>query len=195
MLVTAAALAAVTSCAQTTFTPRSSPVMQQAEVEQTNVAIDKDQMLSAHNAIRQRLGVPPLRWSTNLESLASSWANYLSTDTDCSIRRRGSIGLPRHKNGIGENLQLVEAVRFDDGRTEKAAIDERQVVLSWARQGIDYDYTTNKCALNKNCGHYTQLVWRDSQVVGCAAASCSGEEQIWVCNYDPPGNYVNQKPY
>ncbi len=188
-------MTAVTSCAQSTLTSPISPGLQQVAVTETNVAIDKDNILSSHNAIRQRLGVPPLRWSTNLESLASDWANYLSGDAGCSVRRRGAIGLPLHKNGIGENLQRVDAVRFGDGRTETAAIDERQIVLSWARQGIDYDYTTNECALNKDCDNYTQLVWRDSQVVGCAAASCPGKEQIWVCNYDPPGNYVSQKPY
>jgi pathogenesis-related protein 1 len=44
------------------------------------------------------------------------------------------------------------------------------------------------------CGHYTQIVWRDTTSVGCAAQSCP-QGEIWVCDYSPPGNYVGQHPY
>jgi hypothetical protein len=44
------------------------------------------------------------------------------------------------------------------------------------------------------CGHYTQIVWRNTKSVGCAVARGKGVE-VWVCNYDPPGNYAGQRPY
>ncbi len=192
--MTATALVAVSACAQQSVNT-SIPQAVLNTSEQTNLPLDRNKILKSHNEIRQRIGVPNLRWSARLESLAAEWANYLSTDAGCITRRRGMIGLPQHKNGLGENLQRLDAVRFNDGRTEIAKIDENQVVLNWARQGIDFDYVNNRCAANKTCENYTQLVWRDSQVVGCAVASCPGLEQIWVCHYDPPGNYAIQKPY
>ena len=44
------------------------------------------------------------------------------------------------------------------------------------------------------CGHYTQIVWETTQKVGCAKIQCDGFD-LWVCNYDPPGNWVGEKPY
>ncbi len=43
-------------------------------------------------------------------------------------------------------------------------------------------------------GHYTQLVWRSTRRVGCAKVECGGNVII-VCNYDPPGNVLGQRPY
>lgn len=197
MLFTAAVIAAAVSCSRTD-TLATSPITRSAtavEIPATNLSIDKTKVLASHNAIRQRLGVPPLQWSANLESLSADWANFLVSEAGCSVRRRGSVGLPAHKNGVGENIQMYEPQRWDDGRVEVASVDEDAVVVAWARQALDYSYTSNKCAVNKECGNYTQVVWRDSQVLGCAAASCPGKEQIWVCNYDPPGNFLGQKPY
>jgi len=92
-------------------------------------------------------------------------------------------------------MQLHAPQRWDDGRVEVADIDENDVVVEWARQALDYDYKTNTCAVNKDCENFKQVVWKDSQVLGCAAASCADMQQIWVCNYDPPGNFIGQKPY
>ncbi len=193
----AATTAALASCSnQDTFTPvaGTSPAAA-SKVPETNVPVDKNKILEGHNFFRQQLGLPPLRWSTQLESLAAGWANYLAGEAGCTLRRRGSIGLPAHKNGIGENLQFHESVRRADGSTDVAVIDEGDVVLGWTQQGVDYNYRENQCAPDKVCENFTQVVWRDTQVVGCAAASCPGKQQVWVCNYDPPGNYFNQKPY
>lgn len=195
LLVTAATVAAVTSCASQSTLKSTAQEVKVDSGSQTNLPIDTAKILDSHNFIRQRLGVPPLRWSTRLESFATDWVNYLTGEAGCVVRRRGLIGLPLQKNGIGENLQRHDAIRFGDGRTEVAQIDERDLVLQWAREAVNYDYKSNKCKLNEECESYTQLVWRDSQVLGCAAASCPNNDQIWVCNYDPPGNYAQQKPY
>ena len=139
--------------------------------------------------------MPPLRWSKRLEALAAEWANYLTGEGNCIPRNRGLVLLPGFKNGLGENVQRVEPELFGDGRAEVAPVDENSVVFGWAQQGIDYNYKDNRCSVGKNCDNYTQVVWRDSQVMGCAAASCPDSSQIWVCNYDPPGNFLEQKPY
>jgi hypothetical protein len=53
--------------------------------------------------------------------------------------------------------------------------------------------------LNSNgCGHYTQVVWRNTERVGCGYSTCQAQGfnfEVWVCNYDPPGNFIGQAPY
>ena len=70
-------------------------------------------------------------------------------------------------------------------------------------EAADYSSATNKCAPGKVCGHYTQVVWRNTTHVGCATAICTKNSpfgaqfptwQLWVCNYTPPGNFVG-KPF
>ena len=42
-------------------------------------------MLNAHNAIRARVGVPPLVWSEQLAEVAQDWANHLIATGGCRI--------------------------------------------------------------------------------------------------------------
>ncbi|HTW72142.1 MAG TPA: CAP domain-containing protein, partial [Acetobacteraceae bacterium] len=67
-----------------------------------------------------------------------------------------------------------------------------QVVGAWADEARDYDIRTNRCT--SVCGHYTQIVWRATRWVGCGVAAAAGQE-IWVCEYDPPGNVIGYRPY
>ncbi len=77
-------------------------------------------------------------------------------------------------------------------------------MVAWASEDVDYDYASNTCNAGKVCGHYTQLVWRDSTGVGCASRVCNvnspftignGRWILWVCDYLPPGNYIGERPY
>ncbi|CAB4290778.1 unnamed protein product [Prunus armeniaca] len=65
----------------------------------------------------------------------------------------------------------------------------------WLVEKADYNYDSNSCADGKVCGHYTQVVWRNTARVGCAKVRCNSGGTFIGCNYDPPGNYVGQKPY
>lgn len=133
----------------------------------------EQQFLQAHNDVRSAVGVPPLRWSADLATYAADWAQTLAN--------RGAFE-HRPKNRYGENLYMIRG-----GPTNAA-----QVVRSWAEERKNYNARTNKCS--GVCGHYTQLVWRNTTAVGCAMAP-RGNRQIWVCNYDPPGNWRGQRPY
>ena len=171
------------------------PVEINRVIPDTDIPTNSEQMLSAHNRIRQQLSIPPLKWSNQMSVLATEWALFLANDVGCDLRNRGATGLPLYKNGIGENLYKHAAIVRADGDRQLASVSETNVVREWARESVNYDYTTNNCALNNSCEGYTQVVWRDSSVVGCGAASCPNKDQIWVCNYDPPGNFSGQRPY
>jgi pathogenesis-related protein 1 len=130
-------------------------------------------MLAAHNRIRARVGVPALTWSDALSAQSREWANTLLT-------RNRFIHRPH--SPYGENLYEIS------GRAASAA----DVVDRWASESRNYDYSSNQC--RGVCGHYTQIVWRNTKAMGCGVARGGGRE-IWVCNYDPPGNVVGHRPY
>jgi hypothetical protein len=72
-----------------------------------------------------------------------------------------------------------------------------QAVQSWGGEGASYNYASNSCAAGQICGHYTQIVWRDTTHVGCALHDCPGLRygSTIVCDYGPGGNIDGQRPY
>ena len=130
-------------------------------------------MLAAHNVVRAREHVPPLQWSERLAGYARAWAERLLTEKRF---------LHHRDRAYGENLFEISGARASPA----------QVVAAWDAESADYDYLTNKC--RGVCGHYTQVVWASTKQVGCGVARDSRRE-IWVCNYDPPGNWIGKRPY
>ena len=131
-------------------------------------------MLATHNSLRATVKVPPLKWSPSLAGEAQEWANRLVAN-----------GRFEHRSNSLHGENLFEIV----GR----AATPVEVVGEWRAESANYDYRGNKCR-GATCGHYTQLVWAATRQVGCGVARNSRRE-IWVCNYDPPGNVVGQRPY
>jgi hypothetical protein len=43
-------------------------------------------------------------------------------------------------------------------------------------EAADYDYKTNRC--RAGCGHYTQVIWRDTKELGCAVARRGSRELV-----------------
>jgi pathogenesis-related protein 1 len=130
-------------------------------------------MVAAHNFYRAQVKVPALRWSSSLATRAQQWANTL-------IQRRTFA--PRRDGVFGENLYEVV-----NGRATPV-----EVLKAWVSEKANYRYDSNSCSAR--CGHYTQVIWRDTREVGCGVARDSRRE-VWVCNYDPPGNVVGERPY
>ncbi len=133
------------------------------------------EIVAAHNFVRSKAGVPPLVWSEDLARVAQDWATTLI-----------NIGAFAHSRDprYGENLFEISG--------PGASSRPFEVISAWAAEASGYRYQTNTCL--GVCGHYTQIVWRDTKAVGCAAARGNNRE-IWVCNYAPYGNIVGEKPY
>ena len=130
------------------------------------------EMVSAHNAVRAEVDVAPLQWSDELAAIARKWAATL-------LARRQFL---HSDSGYGENLFAITG----------GSVTPATVVGHWASESRNFDYRSNAC--RGLCGHYTQIVWRESRKVGCAMARGGGRE-VWVCDYDPPGNWLGQRPY
>jgi pathogenesis-related protein 1 len=129
-------------------------------------------MLRAHNKVRTESGLPPLQWSGTLAALSQKWANSLIANNRTAHNAKSPYGENILATGLGSTPSSV--------------------VAEWASESQDYTYRSNTC--NGDCGHYTQLVWRSTRRVGCAMAR-NAHREIWVCSYDPPGNFRGEWPY
>ncbi|XWS70567.1 hypothetical protein CRYUN_Cryun03dG0058500 [Craigia yunnanensis] len=133
------------------------------------------QYLIPHNILRPKRGLPPLKWSKKLANFASWWAH----------KRQGYCALIHSSSKYGENLFWGSGKDWKPG----------DAVAAWAAEKSNYDYKTNTCTKNKDCLHYTQIIWRNSLKIGCAKVVSRTGDTIIACNYDPHGNVIGQKPF
>ncbi len=142
---------------------------------------ESEEIVTLHNTIRAEVGVGPVRWSEKLAGYAQQWADHLASSR-CEMEHR-----PRARKGqeeYGENLFIGTARYYGTS----------DAVRAWAAEKPKYHGGALQSSHWSAAGHYTQLVWQDTQQIGCATGLCKGK-LIVVCNYDPPGNFLGQKPY
>lgn len=162
-------------------------------VNSLSPAATQQAILDTHNRIRTHVGVPPLIWSNKMSEYAQKWARHLANNNGCRMQHRATAGSNPLK--AGENIYWASPLRWSDGHTEIQTISPSKVVHAWASEKADYHYANNSCNPGKQCGHYTQIVWHSTTEVGCGMSLCPDKAHIWVCNYNPAGNWVGKKPY
>jgi len=121
---------------------------------------DAQMMLDAHNADRARHCAPPLAWSAEVAATAQRWADRCVFTHD-------------RDNRLGENLAWG------------TRLSARDAVGLWYNEAGNYNFRAP--GFSAATGHFTQLIWRDSRLLGCGRASCQGQS-FYVCRYGPPGN-------
>ncbi|EMD40490.1 hypothetical protein CERSUDRAFT_45120, partial [Gelatoporia subvermispora B] len=128
--------------------------------------------LDGHNALRQQHGAAPLTWSTDLQATAQSYAN------GCRFA---------HSNGalgpVGENLGAGTGT-----------FTAQEAVQQFASDQSSYN------PADPTFLHFTQMVWKSTTQLGCAAALCNGifdpsfgTATYHVCLYNPVGNIVGNE--
>ncbi len=139
-------------------------------------SVNKAQALQVHNNVRAKDKQQPLQWSNDLEKISQQWANQLAQ----------SCKMYHHKGDIpfGENLFY-----------SSAPTTVGHAINAWANEKNFYRFMENTCQPGKQCGHYTQVVWKGTTDVGCAMKSCSNGAQVFVCSYFPAGNIVGARPF
>lgn len=164
--------------------PAAEPVVV-AEVQEVYevTAAHRAALLASHNNARAAVGVGSLAWSAVVAQSAQAWADVLAA-RGCGLTH--STG-----SGFGENLAYAWTSR------DSAPLDPAYAVRRWVAERADYDYDSNTCEPGAVCGHYTQVVWADSTQLGCGVSVCTddGFIQLWVCQYNPPGNWIGEQPY
>ncbi|KAG6553220.1 hypothetical protein Mapa_004954 [Marchantia paleacea] len=133
------------------------------------------QFVDPHNAARKAVNVANLSWDWNLAKYAQKWADN---------QARNNCQLKHSMGPYGENIYWAS--------WSSTPLD---AVKAWADEKPFYYYASNTCKAGEMCGHYTQVVWKTTAKVGCASSKCPGGGTYTVCSYNPPGNYIGQRPY
>ena len=128
------------------------------------------QFIAAHNEVRAKHCAPPLTWSKKLADVAQNWAN--------TLRDKGCVFGHSPGAKYGENLAAGT----------EGALDPSSTVAMWYDEIKGYKFPNG--GFSMTTGHFTQTVWRSTKQVGCGHVTCKGND-IYVCNYDPPGNVTN----
>ena len=145
---------------------------------------DAREFVDAHNAVRAAVKrptnypgpwepLPPVIWSDDIASAAQAWAEHLRDSRKCGLLHSDT----RH----GENLAAGKAM------------DARRAVTMWAGEIDNYTYSP-KYEFKARSGHYSQIVWRKTTMIGCGRATC-GSNAVVVCRYSPAGNRIGKPPY
>jgi hypothetical protein len=143
-------------------------------------------ILAVHNSERAAVGVPPLVWSNSLAAGAQAWAEHLAAT---------GTGTLVHATDAQKGCPCGEVLAgFDWSKGPTAPGGGTSL---WVAEKNDYNGgpVGNGYAPNgKPIGHYTQMIWRNEQEVGCGAAYGS-PWSILVCRYNLPGNWPDESPY
>lgn len=133
------------------------------------------EFLKLHNDARAEVGAPPLQWDPQLADAAQKWADHLAQTNTFTHHPEGDFG---------ENL----ATYFPQN-------GERPV------HGAQLWFSEKKLYHRENfsektpCGHYTQMVWKESLQVGFGMAINAKGQAILVACYSPPGNMLGEPAY
>jgi pathogenesis-related protein 1 len=169
----------LTACQKEPTTPKKNT--------HTNITIPTalyNEALSTHNELRRLRFNAPLIYDTRVEKAAQKHADYLANT--------GSFHHDTHnlENKYGENLYAFSSIKKPN---------LSKIIKKWYSEKIYYDYKTRSCKAGKICGHYTQIVWKNSKYLGCASAKYKQGRfkngYVTVCKYYPYGNIIGQDPY
>jgi hypothetical protein len=141
-----------------------------------------DRILAAHNTERVALDLPPLVWSETLAAEAAVWANQLA-----------ELGWLQHspgnqRQGEGENLWMGTANAFTLEEMVGDWAEEKRMFRDGPFPDVSISGDWHEV------GHYTQMIWKGTSLVGCAITTADGWDYL-VCRYSPAGNLVGERPY
>lgn len=137
--------------------------------------------LDFHNAARKEVGVPPLKWSTVLAKFAQEWAEHLAKTGDFSHRPYSGSWAQKY----GENI-------FYGYGTVYTVLDASESWYSEKKDFINVPLNESNWSV---AGHYSQMVWRNTETVGIGIAKSKDGSYIIVANYNIPGNWIGEKAY
>ena len=127
--------------------------------------------VKAHNEARAKHCAQPLEWSPAIAKVAQKWAEQL--------KAKGCVFGHSGNEKYGENLAAGTI----------GALDPESTVAMWYDEIKLYKFPNG--GFSGKTGHFTQLVWTDTTQVGCGHVQCNGND-VYVCNYNPPGNWDGQ---
>ncbi|CAH1773108.1 unnamed protein product [Owenia fusiformis] len=144
-------------------------------------------ILRRHNELRAlHVSTPPLKWHRQMAARALAYCKTLERDNSFAHSPSSSRQNPLAGENLWRTRSSVSLARTKNDMGNKAS-------QQWYDEIKYYDYKTP--AFSSKTGHFTQLVWDNSEFLGCGIAE--GKHGMWFsytvcCQYSPPGNYRGQ---
>lgn len=132
------------------------------------------ELVNMHNGLRALHCAQPLQWSRKLAHGAQAYAEQQAAAGCQLVHSPDALA-----SKVGENLAILPSARDDIG----------VAVAAWYGEAASYDFSNP--GFSSTTGHFSQLVWKSSRLLGCGAAACGDGRQFVVCNYNSPGNITN----
>lgn len=126
-------------------------------------------------------------WDNELARVAQAHADQCKFDHDCADCRRVE------RFGVGQNLYIYkQSIR-------KAATNWKRAVTDWYDEvEIFSNKKVEPFQFSAAIGHFSQLVWANTDRVGCGATSYREGKwyaTLYTCNYGPNGNFIRGQMY
>lgn len=148
-----------------TITITAEPSIPSEEPEWKDDEVFSSAILNSTNTYRSQHNASDVSWNDTLATFAE---DYLD-DVDCKFEHSGGP--------YGENL----AMGYPNATSS---------IEAWGEERDDYDY--DDAGFDKDTGHFTQLVWKNTTDVGCGRKLCGDRGWYLVCEYWPRGNFADQ---
>ncbi|CAF0871245.1 unnamed protein product [Rotaria sordida] len=133
--------------------------------------------LDIHNILRARHCVSPLVLDEETNIRAQIYAEHLARKDGKKLIHSTDAGYL-----FGENLYAIRR------KTPITNLSAFKVVLTWYAEIALYNY--NNPGYNESIGHFSQIVWKDTEKLGVGYATArEGRKMFVVAQYEPPGNY------
>jgi uncharacterized protein YkwD len=150
-------------------------------------------------------GLPPLpavSWSCDAAAVAQTWANQSKGTQGHSSNQWRQQQFSARTNLRGNAAGLGENLGWAGGSNASIIQPVLSSVIAWDDERSDYNHSTGACS--GVCGHYTQMIWRESTAIGCGvhrgAVRFPGSSQTWphgyflACTYHNAGNINGDNP-
>lgn len=161
---------------------------------------EKKVILERHNTMRQSValgqigGQPPasnmmeMKWDDELANRAQWWASSCHSE-------RHDKGRHNSRFPVGQNIATTWTTKPPSSYADIDS-DFPDAIYKWFNE---YKFFNFGGIGRGKTGHYTQMLWAETNLIGCGFAfyydPSKGYTKNYVCNYGPGGNVLGQPPY
>uniref|UniRef100_T1JAR1 Cysteine-rich venom protein n=1 Tax=Strigamia maritima TaxID=126957 RepID=T1JAR1_STRMM len=158
-------------------------------------------IVDSHNTIRSQIAINKsasnmlkMEWDPELAEVAQRLVDQCKYQRDCFdcrvVERFFAVGQIIHRTRKTAEL----AKNLNDTSSEW-----KRIIQIWGKPKVKISESVRKSYVSKEAHNtYSQVIWAESQYVGCGFISFVNTNQVvkmYVCNYGPAGNMLEEPIY